>query len=79
MALKQARPGVYYDDQAEGAQVAKLVFKDSGAPAKALLANGVCTKIDTRDALALTVTRACQAVKSDGSVCTRDLPCRYHG
>jgi hypothetical protein len=53
VALKETRPGVWYDDQAEGSQISKLIF-------------------------IVESSTLCPARMMNGSLCGRELPCRYH-
>lgn len=83
MALKETRPGVWYDDQAEGSQISKLIFKDRFAPAKATAADGRVFMVEPSAARVLVASivessTLCPARMMNGNLCGRKLPCRYH-
>jgi hypothetical protein len=58
----------------------QIVLKERAASAKTATADGVFHSIDPKLAAALVsnIVEAYAVVKSDGAVCGRDLPCRYH-
>lgn len=82
MGFEQRRPGVWYNEEATGDAIRKLTFKDHAAPAKVVTADGVAYRIHQAEAellIGLVEPVTCATTKSDGTVCGRALPCRYHG
>jgi hypothetical protein len=83
MAFKQEHPGIWYDRDAQGAQVFKVAFSPNSDFAKALNADGVRTNLPRRSAQAIidaskVPPATCQHVQGNGAVCARSLPCGYH-